>query len=226
MTGRPEVPSCFLGSKPNFVELKLERDSHQESEFTVDGQNNIVITFKAGVPIKVVTQLIQVATETDLVDYVLTQRKNKGSVSFYLGFPANGWYKFLVFALDETDPGDSCPNVFNYLINVQNIKKPARPYPRVYTKFYTDCAFLYQPLVLHSESKNLDKVHFELTVPGAYKVALHVVDEWFLMTKMGEDKWDGVFNLSKFKKPGTKVQVMAAFDPEGTIYSALLDYIM
>ena len=66
-------------------------------------------------PPQVVTKFTQVSTDKDLPEYVFIQRKDKDSVRFYVGFPENGWYKFQIFALEETNEAESLPNVYNYL---------------------------------------------------------------------------------------------------------------
>lgn len=140
-----------------------------------------------------------------------------------MAFPENGWYKFMIFALEETSPTESLPNVYNYLIHVEGIRKPARRYPTVYTKFYKTYCYLEEPLVLPSASKNFEKVRFELVVPDAEKVAVHCVEEWFHLSKKG-GQWEGTANLSKYVGKDSKVKVMANYDKDGTSYDALLEY--
>ncbi|CAL1543291.1 unnamed protein product [Lymnaea stagnalis] len=222
---RPDIPSGLLGSKPSFSELKLQTDSHRNSEFKLEGVNNVVIRIKTGVPIKTVTQLIECSTETEHPTHVLVQRKDKEAVHFHVAFPSNGWFKFLIFALQEEDPSDSLPNVYNYLISAEQVIRPAKPYPAMYSKFYNDCCFLYEPMVLNMNSKHLNSVKFSLVVPEALKVALHVMDEWFHLEKNG-DRFEKTVDLSPYKEKGTTIQAMASYEAQGTRYAALLEYTM
>lgn len=181
------------------------------------------IKLKTGTPVKVVTKFTQVATDKDLPEFVLTQRKDKDAVRFYVGFPDNGWYKLQIFALEETSSQESLPNVYNYLIEVTGSHKPAVPYVKAYTKFYTDCCELDEPLCLNEHSKNLDSVKFEMTVPGAEKVAVHCVEEWFHLSKKG-GSWEGRFDLSRFQGKDSKVTVNANYNTNENSYSVLLEY--
>ncbi|XP_059160085.1 uncharacterized protein LOC131943812 [Physella acuta] len=223
MATRPELPDGLLGALPKFSELKLKTDSHRQSEFQV-AANNVCIRIKTAIPVKVGTKLTQCDGEKVLPDYVLTQRPDETYVCFHLGFPSSGWYTFTIFALRETDPSESMPNVYTYLIDAV-VPKPARTYPKVYTKFYTDYCVLEQPMVLNAQQKHLDQVKFDLLVPGANKVAVHVGDEWFKLTKIG-DNWQDTLDLHEYNQPKAKVQVMATYDEEGINYKGLLEYVL
>ena len=169
------------------------------------------------------TKFTQVSTDKDLPEFVFTQRKDKDAVTFYLGFPDNGYYKLQIFALEEDASSESLPNVYNYLINVTGNYKPAIPYVKAYTKFFTDCCELDEPRALNEHSQGLDSVKFELNVPGAHKVAVHCVEEWFHLEKKG-GCWQGRCDLSKYKGKNSKVTVNANYDENGTSYSVLLEY--
>jgi hypothetical protein len=220
---KPTLPSGFLGGQPRFSEMKLRTDSHKEAEFSVQSDNNVVIKLKTGQPTKVVTKLTQCSKDKEIPEYVFVQRKDHDNINFHVGFPDDGYYQFMIFALPETDPTESLPNVYNYLIHVQRNSRPAQPFLKAYTKFYKDCCVLHEPLVLNSTSLHLDRTKFELTVPGAQKVAVHCKEEWFQLEKKSGSKWEGKVDLFKYKGQNTKVTVNAAYDKEGTSYSVLLE---
>jgi len=220
---RPSIGETWLGAQPKFSEVKLKTDSHEDAEFKVKGDNDVKIKFKTGTPVKVVTKFTQVSTDQDLPEHVFTQRKDKDAVRFYVGFPADGWYKLQIFALEESSSNESLPNVYNYLIEVSDSKKPAVPYVKAYTKFFTDCCELDEPLAADLNTCELDRVKFEMKVPGAEKVAVHCVEEWFHLTKKG-GTWEGCFDLSRFKGKNAKVTVNANYNTNENSYSVLLEY--
>uniref|UniRef100_A0A2C9LHU8 KY-like immunoglobulin-like domain-containing protein n=1 Tax=Biomphalaria glabrata TaxID=6526 RepID=A0A2C9LHU8_BIOGL len=222
-SARPNLPNGFLGAQPKFSEIKLKTDSHPNAEFKVIAENNVVIKIKTGVPIKVVTKLVQCPNDKELNNYVLIQRKDKDSVRFHVAFPENGWYKFQIFALEENSATESLPNVYNYLIQVDHSFKPGQPYVKAYTKFYQDFCLLEEPLYLNASKRNLDKVQFRMIVPGAYKVAVHCGEEWFHLEKKGEF-WEGKADLLKYSGKNSKVTVNGNYEKDGNSYSVLLEY--
>lgn len=50
---KPQLASGFLGGQPRLGEMKLKTDSHKDAEFRVIADNNVVIKFKTGQPVKV-----------------------------------------------------------------------------------------------------------------------------------------------------------------------------
>lgn len=225
---KPDVQSGFLGGQPKFGEIGLSLDSHQSAEFNVKGTNNVAIKLNTKKPIKTTTKLLLCASgvpDEEISGNVLTQRK-EGKVEYNVVFPKNGWYKLMIFALPESDAGDSLPGVYNYLIEVTSNHKTAYPYAKVYTKFYADYCYLDEPKYLKKgNSSSLKNVKFELKVPGAKKVAVHAGEEWFQLTKKG-DEWEANCDLSKYSGKDTKVTVNGNYDDAGTSYSVLLDYII
>lgn len=171
------------------------------------------------------TKLTQLGTDKELPEYVFVQRKDHESIDFHIGFPENGSYTFMVFALPESDSSDSLPNVQNYLIHVERINRPAQPFPKAYTIFYKKCCVLEEPLALSSTTPYLDHTLFKLRVPGAEKVAVHANDEWHQLKKKG-DYWEGSFNLLSCKDRNSKVTVNGSFEKDGSSYSVLLEYPM
>ncbi|CAG5116912.1 unnamed protein product [Candidula unifasciata] len=220
---RPDLPEGFLGAQPRFSELKLRTDAHDDAEIHISGDNNVIIKLIAEESVKVVTKLFQVVSDKELPDFTFIQRKDKHNVEFHVSFPENGWYKFMIFALKETDTSESLPNVYNYLIYASDLKDPAQGYAKTFTKFYADCCYLYEPLTLNAKSKDLTKVKFQLDVPNANKVAVHCVQEWFHLVQ-NDGYWEGTADLSKYRGKNSKVKVMANYAKDGNTYSALLEY--
>jgi len=221
---RPNIPDGWLGAQVKMSELKIATDSHTRAEFQVKGDNNVKVKFKTGKAVKVVTKFTQCATERDLPEMVFVQRKNKESLQVRVGFPDNGFYKLQLFALEESDSNESLPNVYNYLIEVSGSHRPAVPYPKAYTKFFVDCCELDAPKVLNETSDDLSKVKFDLKVPGAVKVAIHCVEEWFHLESKGGDAWEGKADLSKYKGQDSKVTVNANYDKNSNSFSVLLEF--
>lgn len=60
--GRPELPDGYLGQQTKFAELQLECVTHPTAEFEIPQDNEVEIKFKAPIPIKSTTNLIQVGT--------------------------------------------------------------------------------------------------------------------------------------------------------------------
>ncbi|XP_012941966.1 uncharacterized protein LOC101853808 [Aplysia californica] len=220
---RTSIPDGWLGAQPKMGELKMRVDSHRDAEFKVRGDNEVKIKLKTGLPVKVVTKLTQVSTDTDLPQFVLTQRKDKDSLTFYVAFPDNGFYKFQIFSLEESSESESLPNVYNYLVEVSDNYKPPTGYVKTYTKFYTDCCWLERPRSLHQGSPRLDDVQFELRVPGAQKVAVHCGEEWFHLSEK-DGQWEGRADLDRYKGKDAKVTVNANYNKDDNSYSVLLEY--
>uniref|UniRef100_A0A0B6Z244 KY-like immunoglobulin-like domain-containing protein n=1 Tax=Arion vulgaris TaxID=1028688 RepID=A0A0B6Z244_9EUPU len=216
------LPSGWLGQQPKFGDLKLKLDSHKNSEFKVIAENNVIIKLTTGQPTKVVTKFTQVSKDKEQPEYVFVQRKNHDSIHFHLGFPDNGEYQFMIFALPESDSTESLPNVYNYRITVDRIHRPAQPFLKAYSIFFKECCVLHKPLFLNSSSENLDRSRFEVVVPGAQKVAVHAKDEWTQLEKKG-DTWVGTADLLKYKGQNIKVTVNASFDKNASTYSVLLE---
>lgn len=171
------------------------------------------------------TKLIQCDGDKALPEYVMVQRHGE-IISYHVAFPDNGFYKFQIYALPESESGEQLPGVYNYLIEVEKNYKKVVPYAKVFTKFYADYCYLDEPKFLTADSPKLDKKKFELNVPGAKKVAVHAGEEWFQLENKKGYKWEGTANLEKHLSPGstTKVTVNGCYDDGGTSYSVLLEY--
>jgi len=205
--------------------MKLKMSSHTEANVKVTGDNEVKIKLKTGVPVKLTTRLYESTDGTDklLEGYVFIQRKDKDAVCLHVGFPSDGFFKFEIFANEESNEAESLPNVYNYLFEVNRNSKPAIPYAKAYTKFYTDYCQLDEPMALCSTSSGLDNMKFEMVVPGAEKVSVHCGEEWFHLTKKGSE-WEGRADLGKYKGKNSKVTVNANYDKNSNSFSVLLDY--
>ncbi|GFO44685.1 kyphoscoliosis peptidase [Plakobranchus ocellatus] len=202
------------------MNLNLEVSGCWSTLTTVTFGNHVT---SSGLDTQVVTKFVKCAGEKELPEYVFTQRKDDEEVRFAIAFPEDGWYKFQIFALPEEDPAESLPNVYNYLIEVTGNFRPAVPFVKTYTKFYKDCCYLEEPLYIDPNNCDLDDVKFKVTVPGAIKVAVHAVDEWFHLEKKGS-KWEGEAALARFKTTGAKITLNANYEKDSSSYSVLLEY--
>ncbi|XP_005089662.1 uncharacterized protein LOC101849508 [Aplysia californica] len=218
---RPELPAGYLGSQPKFAELNLQAQSHSSPEFSLD-INEVEIKLRSPKPVKVTTNLISAKDDKEHSEFVFTQTKD-GVLSFVITFPESGFYKFQIFALEATDDSKSLPNVFNYLINVQEALKAAYPFPKQYAQWKDGC-YLYSPIVLNAKT-SLAKVDFKVFVPNAKAVAVVAAGEWFHLAKKG-DNWEGQASLSKHRGKDVKVTLNSNYGGDETKYATLLEYII
>ena len=181
---------------------------------------------------QVMAKFTQVSKNKDLKEFFYIQRKDKEAVSFYIGFPDNGYYKFEIFAAEEFSASDAVPNVYNYLFQVKDIPKPAIHLVKAHTKFYADYCVLHEPRALNKHSHGLENIKFKLDVPGAHKVAVHCkmadppLEEWFHMELKG-GSWQGKFDIAKYQGKKSKVTIDANYDMHKDIaYVCLLEYFI
>jgi len=217
---RPEIPMGYLGAQPKCSELNMRPMSHENTEISLP-QNEVEIKFKTPKKLKVTTNLLG-ENDKEHSEFVFTQTKD-GVLSFVITFPASGYFKFQIFALEANDENQSLPNVFNYLINVKDATKPAYSYPKQYAQWKDGC-YLYSPLVLNAKS-SLTKVHFKVFVPNAKAVAIVCAGEWYHMTRKGEN-WEVEADLHKHRGKDVKVTVNANFGEDETKYATLLEYMI
>ncbi|KAK7494673.1 hypothetical protein BaRGS_00014071 [Batillaria attramentaria] len=182
-----------LGQKLEFKQINLELSSHPGASFTVD-DNEAEIKIKTPNPIKTTFKLL------------------------YKGF-----YKFYIFALPASDPGNSYPCVFTYLIEVTNVAKDVCCYPKQYSPWPSKGCLLYSPLCL-DPGQPMDHVQFKVYVPSAKRVAVKAGDEWTHLDKCEDDIWQGKVYLEHYRGKNVPVRINAGWDEESSTYESLLEY--
>jgi len=220
---KPELPEGYLGPQEKFAELGLNTMTHPDPEFTAR-DNHIEIKIQAKTHVKFTHQLVNCRTDKDVSQYVFAQMKD-GVIHYIIHMPESDYYKLQLYALPAADPSKSLPNVYNYLIHCTRATQAVYPFPKQYAQWKDGC-YLFEPLVLHSNSK-LTNINWHVNVPHANAVAVVADGEWFQFESRGGPVWMAKFSLDKFRGKNTKVTLSANFQgAEESKFSTLLEYML
>ncbi|KAK6185821.1 hypothetical protein SNE40_007969 [Patella caerulea] len=220
MSRRPELHDGYLGAQEEMAKVGMAPLTHKREEFEIS-DNEVEIKFNLSDPVKVTTNLINCKTDKDVSEHVFVQME-KSAISFQIGFPESGYYKFQIFALRQSNSSKSLPNVYNYLIHCKQALNPVYPCPKQYVEYKNGC-YLYEPKFLNS-SVRLRGVNFKICVPNANHVALVANGEWTQLENKGRDMWELKTNLDQYRNKNVKVTLNANFVDDETKYATLLEY--
>ncbi|TPP62440.1 putative tgc transglutaminase/protease domain-containing protein involved in cytokinesis [Fasciola gigantica] len=163
------------------------------------------------------------------------QQMRDNQVFFLIRFPHPGFFKFQIYALPFSEPGESLPGVFNYLLEATQVHRgrngQVMPFPQQFAQWKEGC-YLYTPLdgVISPASSNggsisgqSDTVSFRVSVPRAHAVAVVVGDDW---THLGKvlDRWEGQVSLKLHWGRERQLALCANYDNGDGNYGTLLEY--
>lgn len=180
---------------------------------------------------RMMAQLIEATYDAnnDCSQHVL-QQSRKEVVYYLIRFPKPGYYKFVLFALPFTDPADSIPAVFNYLVEASQPSKMQSPFPQQFQQWKEGC-YLHSPQDGRIPATN-PYVTFEMEVPNATAVAVVIGDDWTQLERHGE-RWRGEVYVEKHVVGGgalqdhvKRVSVCANYGSFQSSYSTILEYTL
>lgn len=152
---------------------------------------------------------------TDIPDHTMIQEED-GGYTVTVVFPSSGEYELTVFGKTRRDEG-LYPHYFKYLIDANVYGYSGKSgFPVFYQSYLERKCHLRSPLTKYLESGQTHS--FDLSVPGALKVAVVVNDKWNQLRNEGQDNFAGDLLIQ-----GTKVTVYALFQ-SGDNYHGLVSF--
>lgn len=140
-----------------------------------------------------------------------------------------GFFKFQIYALPYSQPGESLPGVFNYLIEATQINRNRNGqvmcFPQQFAQWKDGC-YLHTPMdgiFYPSLNGTLDTIPFKVQVPQAHAVAVVVGDDWTHL-KSVNDLWVGQVCLKSYWNRETQLALCAKYDAQDGNYGTLLEY--
>ncbi|KAF8568784.1 hypothetical protein P879_06788, partial [Paragonimus westermani] len=231
--GLPTIPPAYLGPSPRFESMGLSTVSHPDPFVQANtGELCIQLNRSAHTPVRIMAQLIHASHDVseDCSQQILQQMR-ENQVYFVIRFPHLGFFKFQIYALPYSEPGESLPSVFNYLLEVTQVHRnrsgQVMCFPQQFAQWKEGC-YLHSPLdgILSPGQHTGDLVPFRVTVPTAQAVAVVVGDDWTHLTQMG-DRWEGQVPLKSHWGHERQLAVCANFanTVDGN-YGTLLEYVL
>lgn len=230
----PLLPAGYLGPQPNFRKFGLQNLGYQDPFIQTDaGVLELTFATSAAQPVRMTAQLLYATANRndDCSDYILQQgNANKGTVTFVLRFSRVGLYKLQVYALPYSDPSESLPGVFNYLINSLAVPSAAvPPFPKQYGQWKEGC-FLLEPLDGHLVQNRHARtsqgtIHFRLAVPSAKAVGVVIGEDWSHL-EQANGIWEGEVPMSDHWGKEHRLSVCANYGAVTSSYSTLLEYTL
>ncbi|KAA0189488.1 hypothetical protein FBUS_06688 [Fasciolopsis buskii] len=149
---------------------------------------------------------------------------SNNQVFFLILFPHPGFFKFRIYALSFSEPSESLPGVFNYLLEATQVHRgrngQVMPLPQQFVKWKEGC-YLYTPLDsvispanstgVGSSSAQSDMIPFRVSVPRAHAVSVVVGDDW---THLGKvlDQWKSQVSLKLHRGRERQLALCANYD--------------
>ena len=232
----PLLPAGYLGPQPNFRKFGLTNIGYQDPYIQTDaGVVELSFATSPSQPVRMTSQLLYATgnRNEDCSDYILQQgNASKGTVTFVLRFLRPGLYKLQVYALPYSDPSDSLPGVYNYLINSLYVPVAVSisAFPKQYGQWKEGC-FLLEPLDGHlvqsRHARSSGGVYFRLAVPTAKAVSVVVGEDWtHLEQQQSSGLWEGEVALASVWGQEHRLSVCGNYGAVTSSYSTLLEYTM
>jgi hypothetical protein len=147
-------------------------------------------------------------------------------LSFVCKLPKTGGYKLQIFALPYTDPSESLPGVFNFVIDTSGQAPDTLPFPKQFAQWKEGC-LLSSPQVGHLD-RSLERngnIFFNLSVPKAGAVAVVVGEDWTQLDDK-DGRWQGDVPFAEHWGNESKVSLCANYGSVQSSYSTLLEFSM
>ncbi|KAA0187896.1 Transglutaminase [Fasciolopsis buskii] len=236
--GLPNIPPAYLGPMPRFESMGLSTVSHSDPFVQANtGELCIQLNTRPDIPLRIMAQLIHASNDvTEDCSQQVLQQMRENQVFFLIRFPHPGFFKFQIYALPFSEPGESLPGVFNYLLEATQVHRgrngQVMPFPQQFAQWKEGC-YLYTPLDgvispanssgVGSSSAQSDMIPFRVSVPRAHAVAVVVGDDW---THLGKvlDRWEGQVSLKLHWGRERQLALCANYDNGDGNYGTLLEY--
>ncbi|GAA33255.2 kyphoscoliosis peptidase [Clonorchis sinensis] len=228
--GLPTIPPAYLGPMPRFDSMGLSTVSHPDPFIQANtGELCIQLNQNPDIPVRMMAQLIHASHDVseDCSQQILQQMRDN-QVYFVVRFPHPGFFKFQIYALPYSEPGESLPGVFNYLLEATQVHRnrsgQVMCFPQQFSQWKEGC-YLHSPLdgILSPSAQPSDVIPFKLTVPKAIAVAVVVGDEWTHLNKVG-DRWEGQVSLKQHWGREHQLAVCANYNTGNGNYGTILEY--
>ena len=225
MAGQVELPRLtegYLGPQAKFFPYGLTLKSHAEPVIHSD-TNQVEIIIGTMEKTRFTVKLLSVEPKFECNQHVLTQVQGM-DYHFTIAVPKPGFYKFQIYALPNSEAGPNMINVYNYLLNVQQVDRYVENFPKQYPLWKQEACFLYEPLMLLKNIRE-PSVKFRYFVPKAVDVQVKVGDDWNPLEE-AEPKsciYEGFIDFSKGYPAGSKVKLNVKFGRSHK-YDTLLEY--
>ncbi|CAH1782646.1 unnamed protein product [Owenia fusiformis] len=227
----PKMSLGYLGKPSSGEELVLTTYSHHDP-YIKDAVGEVIIQMKTTRPLRVTSELIHTTNDEDFTDFILQQYEDN-IISFVVKLPKAGSYKLQMYALPNTEPSETLPGVYNYLIDCSQAHASLVAYPKQYGH-WKEC-YLFEPTHGHLDpskptrgSTNSQQfIFFKIEVPNVSAVAVVVgTDHWTQLDQKQPNVWEGQVTMNWHWGVENRVDVCARRDPSNTSYSTLLTYTM
>ncbi|XP_033757401.1 uncharacterized protein LOC117339799 [Pecten maximus] len=223
MAGAVELPRLtegYLGPQAKFFPYGLTTMSHPEPVIHSDS-NRIEIIIGTCEKTRFMTKLLGVNPKGECNQFVFTQNQG-GEFHFIIAVPRTGFFKFQIYALPNNEAGPNMINVYNYLLNVQQIDNYVESFPKQYPLWKQEGCFLYEPMMIMKGQR--DPVKFRIFVPRAVNVQIKVGEDWNELDKVDERGiYEGIVDFSNGYPQGTKVRLNVK-SGRSHKYDILLEY--
>ncbi|CAH8583625.1 unnamed protein product [Heterobilharzia americana] len=231
--GLPTIAPTYLGPMPRFDSMGLKALSHTDPFIQANtGELCIQLARHPEKPLRIMAQLIHCSHDVseDCSQQILQQTRDS-QIYFVVRFPHPGFFKFQIYALPYSEPGESLPGVFNYLLEATQVNRGRNGqvmcFPQQFAQWKEGC-YLHTPLdgILYPSGSNqptADTLPFRVSVPSAHAVAVVVGEDWTHLTKVG-DRWEGQVCLKSYWGIENQLALCAKYDNLDGNYGTLLEY--
>ncbi|XP_060078573.1 uncharacterized protein LOC132558066 [Ylistrum balloti] len=223
MAGAVELPRLtegYLGPQAKFFPYGLTTLTHPEPVIHSDS-NRIEIIIGTCEKMRCMTKLLGVNPKGECNQFVFTQTDDAG-FHFIIAVPRTGFFKLQIYALPNNEAGPNMINVYNYLLNIQQIDNYVESFPKQYPLWKQEGCYLYEPFMIMKG--NRDPVKFRYLIPRAVNVQMKVGEDWNELEKVDDSGiYEGVVDFSQGYPAGTKVRLNVK-SGRSHKYDILLEY--
>lgn len=231
--GLPTIPPTYLGPVSRFDSMGLKALSHTDPFIQANtGELCIQFARHPDKPLRIMAQLIHCSHDVseDCSQQILQQTRDF-QIYFVIRFPHPGFFKFQIYALPYTEPGESLPSVYNYLLEATQVNRGRNGhvmcFPQQFAQWKEGC-YLHTPMdgILYPSVSNqptADTVPFRVTIPTAHAVAVVVGEDWTHLSKVN-DCWAGQVCLKPYWGIENQLALCAKYNVDDGNYGTLLEY--
>ncbi|KAH8870597.1 Hillarin [Schistosoma japonicum] len=231
--GLPTIAPTYLGPVSRFDSMGLKALSHPDPFIQANtGELCIQFARHPDKPLRIMAQLIHCSHDVseDCSQQILQQTRGP-HIYFVVRFPHPGFFKFQIYALPYTEPGESLPGVYNYLLEATQVNRGRNGhvmcFPQQFAQWKEGC-YLHSPMdgILYpsgSNQANADTIPFRVSVPTAHAVAVVVGEDWTHLSQVS-DCWVGQVCLKPYWGIENQLALCAKYDVNDGNYGTLLEY--
>ncbi|KAK3094356.1 hypothetical protein FSP39_000748 [Pinctada imbricata] len=216
----PRLTDGYLGPQAKFYPYGLTTMSHSEPVIHSD-TNQVEIVIGMSEKTRFTVKLLSVEPKFECNQHVLTQVQGN-EYHFTIAVPKPGFYKFQIYALPNSEAGPNMINVYNYLLNVQQVDRYVENFPKQYPLWKQEGCYLFEPIMLLKNTRE-PSIKFKYYVPKAVDVQVKVHEDWNQLEQTEPNIYEGYIDFSKGYPAGAKVKLNVKFGRSHK-YDTLLEY--